>query len=163
MKFAAISRDGFRNSCRPMYMIHWASKETCHFFRATLTKIYNIKTYHIYLDTVRWKSSSWSTLEKSKGCSCHKGEKCGEIAKGCFSKITAETAHWDPPWKAAYSAYSIAIHSIFNDRLYNHRIGFCPWQTQSPGGEQFLWCLKKYLLWFHCMFLHFHSSKPLCF
>ena len=42
---------------------------------------------------------------------CQKGEKCDENAKGHFSKIT-KTARWEPPRKAAYSEYSIAIHSI---------------------------------------------------
>ena len=42
---------------------------------------------------------------------CQKGEKCDEIVKGHFSKIT-ETARWEPPRKAAYSEHSIAIHSI---------------------------------------------------
>ena len=48
---------------------------------------------------------------KIKGCFCQKGQKWGEFAKGNFSKIT-ETAHWEPPRKAAYWNHSIAIHSI---------------------------------------------------
>ena len=39
------------------------------------------------------------------------GEKCGEIGKSHFSKIT-ESAPCEPTQKATYSEHPIAVHSI---------------------------------------------------
>ena len=45
-------------------------------------------------------------FQNHKGLLLSKRRKCGEIAKGNFSKIT-ETARWEPPRKMAYSEHSI--------------------------------------------------------
>ena len=63
--------------------IHWASKETYNFFRVTLTKIHSNKLDHNWTKFVLL-----SIFENANVCSSKKGEKCGEIAKGNFSKIT---------------------------------------------------------------------------
>ena len=47
-----------------------------------------------------------------------KGEKCGEIAKDNFVKIT-ETARWELPRKAAYSEHSKLYSFNFNGGLIN--------------------------------------------
>ena len=61
-----------------------------YFSRATLTKIHCIKINHI------WTHISYSypyrAELKTKVCLSQNGEKCSEIARGQFSKIT-ETAH----------------------------------------------------------------------
>ena len=55
-------------------IIHGASKETYHTFRATLNKIHNIKIKS-YLDTDKLNHPLRSTSEKSIGCSfCRKGD-----------------------------------------------------------------------------------------
>ena len=52
----------------------------------------------------------------------------------------------------------------FNNYSFNFSGGlcsltdFCLWCTPNLVGEQFLWCLKNYLLWFHCIFLLFDTS-----
>ena len=89
---------------------------------------------------------------------CRKGEKCDEIAKGHFKKIT-ENAHWEPPRKAAYSEHSIAIHSISKAGHCNRRTGYCPLRAPCPGGEQFLWVLKNDLLRFHLILFFFDLRK----
>ena len=90
--------------------IHWASKETYHFFRATRTKIQSIKINHIWTQ-ISYSSRHKAHLKNQRVAFAKKEKKCGEIAKGNFSKIT-ETTRWEPPRKAAYSEHSIARHSI---------------------------------------------------
>ena len=47
------------------YLIHWASKETYHFFRATCTKIQSIKMNHIWTQ-ISYSTPYWAYL-KQKG------------------------------------------------------------------------------------------------
>ena len=76
--------------------LHWASKETYHFFKATLTKIHRIKINHIWTQISYYSSPHEAHLKNQRVAFVKKREKCGEIAKGHFSKIT-ETARWEPP------------------------------------------------------------------
>ena len=95
----------------PDYYINWASKETCHFFRATLIKIRRIKINNI-LTQISYNSPHEAHLKNQRNAFVEmEKKKIGDIAKGNFSKIT-ETAHWEPPRKGTYSEHSIAIHSI---------------------------------------------------
>ena len=98
--------------------IHWASKETYYFFRATLTKIYPIIINHI------------CSLSKLHG---------GRLF-------------------TAFNNYSFN----FNGGLCNHRTSFCLRRTPSPGGEKFLWFLKKLPLAIS-HFSHFWLEQTLFF
>ena len=101
---------------------------------------------------------------------CHKGEKCDEIAKGHFSKIT-ETARWEPPRKAAYTEH-------FNSYSFNFKGGllYPPYwllsvprsvpgrravsvifETSSPTFLTF--CINYGNLWFYLILVFFYSSK----
>ena len=61
---------------------------------------------------------------------CQIWEKCGEIAKGNFSKI-AETAHQASSTEAAYSEHWIAIHSI-SMASYVKQMTSCNFTAFSP-------------------------------
>ena len=67
--------------------IHWASKETYHFFRVTLTKIHSIKLDH------NWTKLQYflllSIFENANVCLSQKGEKCGEKAAWFLSSEIA--------------------------------------------------------------------------
>ena len=73
-----------------------------HFFRATLTKIHLVKLI-IFGHRQEHLSLRFVCVKK--------GENAVKLQKVIFQKIT-ESAHWEPPRKAAYSEHSIAIHSI---------------------------------------------------
>ena len=91
--------------------IHWASKETYHFFRATITKIHFIKINHIWTQ-ISYCSPNESHLKNLRVSFVKKEKNAVKLQiKGHFKKIT-ETARWKPPRKAACSQHSIAIHSI---------------------------------------------------
>ena len=97
------------------------------------------------------------TSEKSKDCFCQKGGKCGEIAKGHFSKIT-ETAHWEPPRKAAYSELSIAIHSISKADYVTAVLAIVRAELRAQEASSFCDFLKNDLLRFHLILLLFDSN-----
>ena len=63
-------------------------KHNYYFFRATLTKIHPIKINHIRTQISFNTYSLIRTSGITKVWLCQKGEKCGEIAKGIFWKIT---------------------------------------------------------------------------
>ena len=110
--------------------------------RHSLTKIHPVKLNHIYLYTDKH-------LKKIKACLCQKGEKCGEIAKGrSFFPGRKSRAN---STERAFSVRSIALHSI--------SIAGCTVPVYSPGGEQFLWFLKNYLLQFHRIFSIFTQAN----
>ena len=95
----------------------WASKNTYHLFRGTLTKIHHIKINNFW--TLISYSILWSTSEKQKWCFCQQQEraaKCGEIAKCHFLKIT-ETANLEHPRKATYFRTFNSYLFNFNDRF----------------------------------------------
>ena len=76
--------------------------------------------------------------------------------KGHLKKIT-ETAHWEPPRKAAYSEHSIAIRSISKAGYVTTVLAII--RAVLRGGEQFLWFLTNDLLWFHLILLFFFLLK----
>ena len=97
-----------------------------------LTKIYPIKINNI------WTEISFHIhLENKQRCVYQKGEKCGEIAKVNFSKIT-EFAHQASSTERAYSEHSIAIHSTSMMGYVTAIMAVGPQRTPSLGGEQFL-------------------------
>ena len=95
-------------------LLHWASKETYHFFSAMLTKIYPIKINHTWTQISLKVKYSLIRIWKNKGlhtCMYQKGEKCGEIAKGNFFE---NCRNWSPSGEQAPRRrlmYAIAIHS----------------------------------------------------
>ena len=92
-----------------------------------------------------------------------KGEKRNEIAKGHFSKII-ETARWQPP-RAKGRLFRTFNSDSFNFKggLCNRRTGYCPYRAPCPGGEQFPWFLKNYLLRFHLILLFFWLKQTFFF
>ena len=90
--------------------IHWASKETYHFFRAMLTKIHRIKMNHIWTQ-ISYGSPHDAHLKNKMVAFVKKEKNAVKLQNVIFSKIT-ETARWEPLRMAAYSEHSIAIHSI---------------------------------------------------
>ena len=82
------------------YTVHWASKETYHFFRTTLTKILSIKMNH-------WTQISLST-SKNKWLFGLKKAKIQWNHKRSLKKITksARLLSWEfPTDKSKYSGY----------------------------------------------------------
>ena len=73
---------------------------------------------------------------KSKGCFYQKRRQIWWNRKRSVSKIT-QTAHWEPPQKAAYSEHLIAFHSISKASYCDCRTCFCPCPASWPGGEIF--------------------------
>ena len=136
--------------------LHVASKETYHFFRATVTKIHPIKIYHIWTLISYYTPYEAHDLWQIKGLLLSKRRKIN-------NKIT-ETAHWEPPRKTAYLEHSIAIHSISMSMagltavLAFVRVEL---RAQEARCEQFLWFLKSEFLWLHCSFLLFDLSESL--
>ena len=60
--------------------IHWASKETYHFFGATLTKIHSINMNHIHIWTqINYSIPYQAHLKKQTVCFSQKEVKWGEI------------------------------------------------------------------------------------
>ena len=91
------------------YLYTLSVKRTCHFFRATLTKIHAIKINNIWTHKNIWKTQDFLASNRRK---------MWLITKGNFSK-TAETAHRASSTEAAYSEHSIAIHSISMEGYVN--------------------------------------------
>ena len=139
--------------------IHWASKETYHFFKKS-TKIHAIKinniwtqtSFNILLNKNIWKTQDFLASKRKKMRLNHERS---------FWKI-AETTHRASSTEAAYSEHSIAIHSIsmagYVNAVYFYT-GYCLLRTPSPRGKQFLWFLKIDLLRFHHIYLLFDWSK----
>ena len=81
--------------------IHWASKETYQFFRATRTKIYCIKINNIKT-LISYNSPYDAHVKILKITFAIKEKNMLKLLKVTIQKIT-ETARWEPPRKAAYS------------------------------------------------------------
>ena len=75
---------------------------------------------------------------------------------GHFSKIK-ETAHWEPPQKAAYSEHSIAIHSILMAGYVTAVLAFV--RAEPRGQETSIFFLESDILRFHTILLFFDSTK----
>ena len=91
-----------------------------------------------------------------------KGEKCGEIAKGNFSKIT-QTARWEPPRKSAYSEHSIAIHSISKTGYVTAILAIVRAELRAREASSFCDFWKMTSCNFTFIFLFFDSMKRLFF
>ena len=94
-----------------MVKLHWTSKETYHFFRATLTKIYAIKIDNIWtqilLNKNIWKTQNFLASKRRKMRLNHE--------RSCFGnrRNCSPSELWASSTEAAYSEHSIAIiHSI---------------------------------------------------
>ena len=138
-------------------LIHWASKETYHFFRATLTKIHCIKIDNI--QTQISYNSHYDTHQKNFKISFAIKEKnVTKLLKVTFQKsqkLLAENLRERPP----IQNISIAIHPISKGGYCNCRTGYCPYRAPCLGGEQFLWFFKHDLLRFYLILFFFDSSK----
>ena len=79
--------------------LHWASKETYPFFRATLTKIHNIKVNHIWTEITYY--SSHDAHLKNQRVAFVKKEKNAVKSQKVFKKksqnLLAENLHERPP------------------------------------------------------------------
>ena len=131
--------------------IHWASKETYHFFRATLTKIHFIKISNIWAQ-ISFNIPSWEYLKNTR-----------------FSRIKKERTwlnHERPFFENHRNCSPSELHGgslfrTFNSYSFNFNgglrkccTGFCLLRTPSPRGKQFLWLLKLT----SCDFIAFISS-----
>ena len=136
--------------------IHWASKETYHFFRATLTKIHAIKiniwTQIILLNKNIWKTQDFLASKRTKLRLNHE-RSFFENRRNC----SPSELHGGGLFRI-FNSYSFN----FNGWLRKRRTGSLLW-TPSPRGKQFLWFLKIDLLRFHRIYLLFVWSKLLFF
>ena len=73
------------------FEIHWASKQTSHFFRATLTKIRSIKINHIWTQ-ISFNSPIIKSTSKTKRFAWVKMEKNAVKSQVIFHKFITETA-----------------------------------------------------------------------
>ena len=77
-----------------------------------LIKIYLIKINHVWTQlSINTRPQYKEHLKNTKVYLCPKGEKCGKIKKGCFSKI-AETVHRASSTEAVYSEHLTAFLSF---------------------------------------------------
>ena len=134
--------------------VHWASKETYHFFRVTLTKIHSIKINHI------WTQISFNTIsEKHKIFSLQKGENTVWSRNVIFRK--SQKLHTE---RASRRWPIHKIQKLFIQfQLRKHSVGYCLLRTPGPRGKQFLRFLKTDLLRFHPIYLLFDWIKLLFF
>ena len=141
--------------------MHWASKETYHFFRATFTKIHYIKinniwtqiSFRILLDKNIWKTQDFSLVEKERTRLNHE-RSFFENRRNC----SPSELHGGSLFKT-FNSYSFN----FNGGLRKCRTGFCLLRTPSLRGKQFPWFLKIDLLRFHRIYLLYDWSKLLFF
>ena len=139
------------------YQVNWASKETYHFFRAMLTKIYCIKINHIQTQ-ISYTSPDDAHVTNLKITFAIKEKNVMKLLKVTFQKsqkLLAENLRERPP----IQNISIAIHSISKAGYCNRRTGYCPYRAPCPGGEQFLWFLKHEFLRFYLILFFCDSSK----
>ena len=142
------------NAVKHDVQIHWASKETYHFFRATLTKIHRININHI------WTQISYSFPHeahlKNQMVASVKKEKNVKLQKVIFQKshkLLAEILLERPP---SYSEHSIAIHSISKADYITAVLAI--FHTQLCSGRRavstscdftaFFFCLIEVILYF---------------
>ena len=123
-----------------MQKLHWVLKETYHFFRVMLTKIWLIS---------KLQYSLIRTSENTKVYMCQKGAKCGEIAKVNFSKI-AKTAHRASSTEAAYTVHSKAFHSISVDYVTTI-LAFVRAERRARGRAVSVMCEKLLLAIHHIL------------
>ena len=130
--------------------IHWASKETYHFFRVTFNK----KPLHQNDFIFRHRLGKFilviSTSQKTKVYFNQRGDtcKCDEIARGQFSKKSQKTACLSG-WE--FETDNSPVHALtymYVTRHWNWMNSYWmvlnrppPW---SSLGEQFLWFLKNW-------------------
>ena len=137
------------------FNIHWASQETYHFFRATLTKIHAIKINNI------WTQISFNTLNKNIW-------KTQDFLTSKRRKM--QLNHERSFFKNHRNCSLSVLHGgglfrtlNFNGGLRKCGMGYCLLRTPSPRGKQFLWFLKIDLLRFNRIYLLFDCSKLLFF
>ena len=123
--------------------LHWASKQTYHFFRAMFTEIHWIKINHI------WTQINFNTKHIWK-----RKQRYAKMWWNCkmpFFKIK-ESAHCEPPRKVAYSEYSIAIHSISMAGYITAVLAFV-WANSKPGKRAVSVTFRTLPLFFYFYFL----------
>ena len=118
--------------------IHWASKETCHFFRSTLTKIHAIKITHIWTQAlILLNKKTW----KPQGLLVSKRRKMWWNHERSFfenhKNYSPSELHGASPFRT-FISYSFN----FNGGLCNCLTSFCLLRTPSPEGKHFLWFWK---------------------
>ena len=134
--------------------VHWASKETYHFFRATPTKIHAIKINNIWTQISSNTKNIWKTQDflasKRRKMRLNHERSFFENRRNC----SPSELHGHGLFKT-FNSYSFN----FNGGLRKRRTGYCLLRTPSPRGKQFLWFLKIDLLRFHRIYLLFYWSK----
>ena len=164
----AIWKTSLYNLCWSTEMeVHWVSKETYHFFRATLTKIHCIKINHIWTQ-ISYSFSLWNTSEKFKGLLLPKRRK---MQWNCQRSLFKNLRNCSLRTSAKGCLFRIFNSNSFNFKggLCNRCIGYCTYRAPCLRGKQFLWFLKNYLLQFYLTLLlqfyltllFFYSSKRL--
>ena len=92
--------------------VHWASKETYHFFRVTLTKIHAVNMNNIW--TLIMQICQQAHPKKTKVYISQRGDKCDEITRCQFQKIkeTARLSGWE--FEADKSRYGVYVTCYWN-------------------------------------------------
>ena len=78
--------------------------------------------------------------------------------KGLYWQIT-ETARWEPPWKAAYSEHSIAIHVILKAGYAHVELAIVYTELCTQDASSFCDFRKTTSKRFHIIWFIFDSSK----
>ena len=135
--------------------INWASKETYHFFRTTLTKIHCIKNNNI------WTQISFNTplkeYLKNTRFSHVKNERTRlNLERSFFEnrRNCSPSELWASSTEAAYSEHSIAIHSISMAGYVNAVPAFVCFELPARGASSFCDFWKST----SCNFIAFISS-----
>ena len=126
------------------------SKETYHFFRATLTKIHAIKMNNI------WTQIGHKRLSRVK--KERNAVKSRKVIFRKLQKLLTERALSELHGGSLFRTFN-SYSFNFNGGLRKCRTGFCLLQTPRPRGKQFLWFLKIDLLQFHHIYLLSDWSK----
>ena len=141
--------------------IHWASKET-----SLLQSVTHWNPKHLhgsYLDTDWLNLSLINVSKKSKVYFIQRGDKCDEIARGQFSKIT-ETAclsGWECEADKSWYGIHVTRHwNWMNSYILNVLNRLPPWSSLS---EQFLQFSKNDPSWFNHNCLPFDTKKSCVF
>ena len=95
--------------------IHWESKETYHFFRATVATIHLIRIIHIWIQMSYTCSSPYEALKKKRRVVCVKKEKIAlksqqVIKKTHTQKLLTERA---PCYILTFNRYSFSLNDGF--------------------------------------------------
>ena len=117
--------------------INWASKETYHFFRATLTKIQTIKMNHIWTQ-ISYNTPYQAHLNKQLKFAWVKKEKHAVKSQHHFSKLTENCSplrlglcHRQKSVQQLHTVYAIYFAGVFNFANFASRVLFANLTTRK--------------------------------